>query len=227
VVRAAVIPAKACHGASTLTPMPLRVAVIDPLPLYRQGVVAVLAEAGYVVDTPVDLLLYLRSAGRAVILLTMRTASMELQVRLQEVSRDHHLIAVVEEGLFDEGVEALRAGARAVLWRTASPDALRRAVEASAEGETVLPAGLVPVLIGRSRSGAVGSDVLTDDELTWLRQLAGGSTVARLAVRSGYSDRAMFRLLHHLYAKMGVKTRTQAILRAQEFGWLGEGDLQE
>ncbi|SEU14237.1 helix-turn-helix domain-containing protein [Nonomuraea wenchangensis] len=45
-------------------------------------------------------------------------------------------------------------------------------------------------------------------------------TVADLADRAGYSERAMFRLLQALYREIGVATRIQAIVRAQERGWL-------
>ena len=49
---------------------------------------------------------------------------------------------------------------------------------------------------------------------------AGGSTVAALANQAGYSERAMFRLLHGLYQRLGVRTRTEALIRAHERGWL-------
>jgi DNA-binding CsgD family transcriptional regulator len=41
--------------------------------------------------------------------------------------------------------------------------------------------------------------------------------VANLA---GYSERAMFRLLRGLYARIGVRNRTEALMRAKERGWL-------
>jgi DNA-binding CsgD family transcriptional regulator len=53
-----------------------------------------------------------------------------------------------------------------------------------------------------------------------LRQLAAGATVAQLADRAGYSERAMFRLLHALYRQLGARSRIEAILHAQTSGWL-------
>ena len=50
------------------------------------------------------------------------------------------------------------------------------------------------------------------EELTWLRILAQGGTVHDLARQVGYSERALYRLLHALYGRMGVSSRTEAIL---------------
>jgi DNA-binding NarL/FixJ family response regulator len=65
-----------------------------------------------------------------------------------------------------------------------------------------------------------GRVVLADHEISWLRELAGGLTVAQLAERSGYSERAMFRLLRRVYVRMQVRNRTEALLRAREQGLL-------
>jgi DNA-binding CsgD family transcriptional regulator len=56
--------------------------------------------------------------------------------------------------------------------------------------------------------------------VSWLRQLAAGSTVAQLANQAGYSERAMFRLLQGLYQQLGARNRVEALLRAQQLGWL-------
>ena len=49
-------------------------------------------------------------------------------------------------------------------------------------------------------------------EIEWLQQLADGITVAQLADRTGYSERAMYRLLRGLYTELDVKTRTEALM---------------
>jgi DNA-binding CsgD family transcriptional regulator len=58
------------------------------------------------------------------------------------------------------------------------------------------------------------------EQLSWLRELSNGATVAQLAEHVGYSERAMFRLINSLYRQMGVHNRLQAIRHAQEAGWL-------
>lgn len=61
---------------------------------------------------------------------------------------------------------------------------------------------------------------LSAEQVAWLRQLASGATVAQLAERAGYSERAMYRLLQALYRELGVRSRNQAIMQAQQKGWL-------
>ena len=61
---------------------------------------------------------------------------------------------------------------------------------------------------------------ITGDEAEWLRALADGATVAALAERIGYSERETFRMLGELYAKVGVRNRTEAIIWATRHGVL-------
>ena len=62
-------------------------------------------------------------------------------------------------------------------------------------------------------------------ESGWLRQLAGGVPVRDIADSIGYSEREMFRMLHDLYMRIGVRDRTDAIIWATRHGLLdGEQD---
>jgi DNA-binding CsgD family transcriptional regulator len=58
------------------------------------------------------------------------------------------------------------------------------------------------------------------EEVTWLRSLAAGETVAELSLRLGYSERELYRRLRRLYSKMGASGRTDALLRAVRWGLL-------
>jgi DNA-binding CsgD family transcriptional regulator len=57
-------------------------------------------------------------------------------------------------------------------------------------------------------------------DVEWLRALSQGITVSQLAETMGYSERAMYRLLRDLYQRMDVKTRTEAVLKASQSGWI-------
>jgi DNA-binding NarL/FixJ family response regulator len=83
---------------------------------------------------------------------------------------------------------------------------------------------VLPTLLARSmvrdnsmvlRLGGVG-----DNEVSWLRALASGETVAALGRRLGYSEREMYRRLHRLYTQIGARGRTDALLRAAKSGLL-------
>jgi DNA-binding NarL/FixJ family response regulator len=201
----------------TLVAMDL--AVIDPLPMYRHGVVAVLSAAGYQVEIPADPIDWARRGRTGLVLLTLVTAAdWDLLDQLREDAPQRRVIAVLSEESAGLGARAVRAGARSVLPREVTAAALRRTVEATIEGQTVLPAAVAVVL-----AGGETDPVITADQLAWLRHLAAGMTVAELARVAGYSERAMFRLLQSLYRRLGARTRIEAILRAQERGWLRHG----
>lgn len=201
--------------------MAVHVAVVDPLPLFQQGAAAVLAEAGYSVDEPADLLTWVKRVQVAMVLLTL---SGEPEWRLlDELHRNEPgatVIALVEESGTALGTRAVRAGARSVLPRQATAPILRRTVEATFDGHAVLPAAVAAALATGNPDGAGGQALPSEQQRNWLRCLAAGTTVAQLAGGAGYSERAMYRLLQTLYQQMGVEGRVQAIMRAQALGWL-------
>jgi DNA-binding NarL/FixJ family response regulator len=198
----------------------IHVAVIDPLPMFQHGVAAVLSAAGYLVDEPADLVAWARRVPPAVILLTVGAeGDWRLLEQLRGAQTQAAVIAVVEAGGAGPGVRAVRAGARSVLLRETTAAAMMRTVEATVDGQAVLPAAVATAL---AAGGPPGQEELapSEDQLTWLRRLATGTTVAQLAGDVGYSERAMYRLLQALYQQMGVGTRMQAIMRARDLGWL-------
>ncbi|QFY15052.1 DNA-binding response regulator [Nonomuraea phyllanthi] len=208
-----------------MPPVTLHVAVVDPLPMYREGVASVLSAAGHRVETPAEVLAWARQVPRGVVLLTLeREQDWELLGRLRDMAATHAVVALIEEDPVVLGARAVRSGAQSVLPRGVAAGMLRRTVEATFDGQAVLPAVVATALA--TGAHAVGANAKPPDprQVSWLRQLAEGATVAQLARRTGYSERAMFRLLQGLYQEMGVSTRIQAIVRAQEQGWFGVGE---
>jgi DNA-binding NarL/FixJ family response regulator len=191
-----------------------RIAVVDPLPLFREGVAVVLSAAGHQVETPADLIGWAAECPSALVLLNMADPS---HWRLLADLRDVKVIAMIESGSPADGARAVRVGARSVLSRSVTPDALRRAVEATIYGMAVMPAAVSDLLVADSSQPAETFDAA---RIGWLRKLASGTTVAQLATQTGYSDRAMFRLLAALYREMGVRNRIEAIVQARDRGWI-------
>lgn len=202
--------------------MAVQVAVVDPLPLFRDGAVAALTADGYVVQTPGDVVAWAGQVRGAVVLLTVQAeADWGVLARLGETgSAVNPLVVLLGEESAAAGVRAVRAGARSVLDRQVSAEVLRRTVSATIDGQAVLPAAVAAMLVSGSGTDADPARVLSAEKLSWLRALAAGSTVAQLARQAGYSERAMFRLLRSLYRDMGVGGRVQALMSAQEQGWL-------
>lgn len=205
------------RGKGLVKPVVLRIAVVDPLPLFRHGVATVLEAAGHTVDTPADVVTWVRRGAGTLVLLTVGSDDdWELLGKVCETAPGGVVIALLDNASSAIGARAVRTGARSVLPRGATAMVLSRTVEATISGQAVMPAPVAAALA----AGAQGSGQhVTIDEMSWLRRLAAGSTVAELAEQAGYSERAMFRLLQELYRKMGVNTRLQAIMRAKETGW--------
>jgi DNA-binding NarL/FixJ family response regulator len=200
--------------------MPVSIAVFDPLPVYRQGMLAILAQAGFAAEAPEDLLHWARQEPRTVVMLTLGTAlDWGLLARLRSELPEVVVIAVLTDATVQSCVRAFVAGAMAVVARDATPETMRRVFEDAMRGVSALPLGVVAALVApHERSEHVQEP--SESELVWLRELADGATVAQLAERSGYSERAMFRLLRELYGRLEVKNRTEALMLSQRRGWL-------
>ena len=220
-------------GKGSSVPLTVRIAVVDPLPMYQQGVAAVLAEAGYRVELPDDLLAWLQRRGEAVVVLTLRSEhDWNLLRRVRAEPPRPRVIVLLDDDRAATGIRAMRAGARSVLPRGVAVRALRRTVEATISGQAVMPAEVALALATAPAAYAempttaspagptTAPPTLSEDQMAWLRQLANGSTVAQVADRAGYSERAMFRLLRAVYERLGTHSRIEAIMRAKEAGWL-------
>jgi DNA-binding NarL/FixJ family response regulator len=196
-------------------------AVVDPLPMYRQGVVTVLSGAGHVVQEPDDPVAWAGQTGGRLLLLTLdAVAGWDLLPLLEHVAPRCLVIALVADASVASAVRAVRSGVRSVVAREAEAATLIRTVEATAAGQAVLPAQVMSALLAGVSPGMAGQNPLTAEQQRWLRQLADGMTVARISQQAGYSERAMFRLLQAVYARLGVRTRIEAVVHAQEQGWL-------
>ena len=74
-------------------------AVIDPLPMYRHGVIAVLSAAGYQVGIPTDPLDWARESHAGLMLLTLANATdWNLLGRVRQDAPERSVIAVFERG---------------------------------------------------------------------------------------------------------------------------------
>lgn len=201
--------------------MSVRIAVLDPLPVFRHGVMAALGDAGFRSETPEDLMAWVRDEQRRVVLMTLRSADdWALLGQLHRARPDVIVVAILEDAGVTAYVRALSAGAVSAVPRDAAPEGIRQVFEAAMRGISLLPVEVVRALASPGERSPQAQDAPTAHEIEWLQQLAGGVTVAQLADRAGYSERAMFRLLRSLYAKLDVKSRTEALMLAHERGWL-------
>ena len=192
------------------------VAVMDSVAIYRQGLLALLESAGIesiAVDTAAELELRAEVTCVAVVLRLERDWELLTELRARA---ERSVVALVQS--FDPPTveRALLGGAVGVVdWR-AGPCEVVTVVRQALRGGTILPPEIWRSMIG----GAAESSSVSRTELSWLKDLAAGETVSRIAVKAGYSERELYRHLSRLYSRLRVASRTEAILWAQRAGLL-------
>ena len=136
-----------------------RIAVFDPLPVFRRGVLATLGEAGFDAETPGDLLAWAGGAERRLAVLTLSAPDeWNLLTEIRQVRPGTEVMAVLDDASVSGYVRALTAGAVGAVPRDASPSAMREVFEAVLHGRVVLPIEVLRVL----STGAAPLDPLPD-----------------------------------------------------------------
>jgi DNA-binding NarL/FixJ family response regulator len=197
------------------------VTVIDPAPAYRRGLAGALAQAGFQCEEVQDVQEWVRvRPGRRGVLFTVRSASDWGPLHALGES-EAVVVALLVDATTDRHAEALRLGAHAAVPWQAEPERIVKVFAAALEDDTLLPVGVARAI---SAHGAPLQDKewITPEEVEWLRFLAEGATVHELAEKVGYSERALYRVLHGLYGRLRVANRTEAILQAQRWGLLDD-----
>lgn len=107
---------------------------------------------------------------------------------------------------------AMAAGATGYLLKDAPSDAVRQAVQSAAAGQPVLSPTVTARLVQRVTAPAAA---LTARETEILQRLATGATNRQLARALFISEATVKTHLVHIYDKLGVDNRTQAVDRAR------------
>jgi DNA-binding NarL/FixJ family response regulator len=198
----------------------VRIAVSDPLPIYRRGVIMTLGDAGYRPEEPESLLKWMVEEQKRVAFITLQSREdFMLLKNLKDTSPHAILIALLIDGTTDSYVKAVESGASVAMDRNATPREIMQVFDAAVAGMSMLPIEVVRALVA-SPAVPKEPDYLAAQEVEWLRALSQGITVTELAENVGYSERAMYRLLRTLYRRMGVANRTEAVLKASREGWI-------
>lgn len=120
--------------------------------------------------------------------------------------------------------EALAAGAAGYLLKTTPGRELVEAVRAVHAGSTVLEHSLSQRLALSSIRPAVRGPRLSERELQVLRRTARGLSSKEIAVQLQISQRTVEGHLNNIYAKLGVSSRTEAVVQAAERGMIRLGE---
>ncbi len=168
-----------------------------------------------------------------VVLMDLRMPRMdgiEATSRLRERHPDVHVIALTTYADDESVLGALRAGARGYLTKDASSQDIRSAILTVAAGDAALdPAVQAHVVAALASDGAHVAgpgpsttpqlpDELTPREAEVLALIAEGLTNAEIAERLVVSPTTVKSHINHLFAKAGLRDRTQAVNYAYRTG---------
>ena len=210
----------------------IRVVVVDDHALHRDGTRQILEAhpdlqvVGDAASGEVALTLVNQMHPR-VVLMDIRLPGMNGIEVTRRLTRDHPDVRVLMVSAYDEDEYvrgALEAGAAGYLRKTAPGRELVEAVRAVASGATVLQSDLPARLLAWSHPTDGGPIALTDRELAVLNLLAVGLHNNEVAARLGISPRTVERHCENIYAKLGVSSRTEAVVRAISTKLLTVGD---
>lgn len=207
------------YDGGTMTGVNIAVTVVEPAIAYRRGVEAALEAAGLKAHAPASPIPWALQKPNRVAVVTLRDReSCDL---IEAISGSGGtVVALLIEPAKDAYWHALRHGAVSAVDWNADPQIIVAAVVQAAGGYALLPREVLASL--SVKGGAAHIPVIEPEEVEWLGALAHGATVVALADEIGYSERAMFRKLHDLYVRLGVKSRAEALVEAERLGLLGE-----
>lgn len=207
--------------------MTTRILVVDDHPVVRDGVAATLAavDAFEVVGQAADGLEALRLVAALdpdVVVMDLRMPGGGGVDAIREMKRRGLRAAVLVLTTFDTDsatVAAIEAGAIGYLLKDASSEQLVSGIRAAAAGETVLSPAVATRLASHVR--APHSTVLSTREREVLALVARGTTNRAIAEHLFVSEATVKTHLIHVYDKLGVSDRAQAVARGYELGILG------
>ena len=202
--------------------MTVRVLVVDDHPVVRAGIRAILsAEQGIeVVGEAGDAREAVRRAGALhpdVVLLDLRLGDGVDGVRACEqllaLLTAPHVLVLTTYDTDADIMRAIDAGATGYLLKACPPEELFQGIRAAADGRTALSPEVASRLLRRNRAPETA---LSAREVEILELLAQGLGNRELARELFISEATVKTHLVHIYAKLGVETRTAAVSVAVE-----------
>jgi DNA-binding NarL/FixJ family response regulator len=208
------------------------VGVVDDQTLVRQGLCSLLAltpdlRMAFEAADGEQALRSLRDSTVDVLLLDVRMPKMTGVEVLRALAASGHMPPTIVLTTFDDDealVECLRAGAKGFLLKDVTIERLAAAVRIVAEGGTVIQPALTERAVRSLRvesASASHVEPLSHREVQILRLLVAGFSNREIADALRLAEGTVKNYTSGILAKLGVRDRTRAVLKALELGLIG------
>jgi DNA-binding NarL/FixJ family response regulator len=209
---------------------PIRILLADDHAVVRKGIRDILLEAG-----DLDVIAEAVNGEEALALIDqLRPDVAVLDIQMpkrsgidvcRHIRSQHWPIGILILTAYDDDpyvLAVLQAGANGYVLKTADADDLIRAVRDVHDGKSVLDPTiarkLMTQLAGQADTRPIES--LTPRELDVLKLAARGFTNKAIGAQLSVSDRTVQGHLANIFGKLHVATRTEAVMRAVQLGWI-------
>jgi DNA-binding NarL/FixJ family response regulator len=210
---------------------PLRVVLADDQVLFREGLRALLAAQANIevvgdAENGQQVLCIVTEQHPDVVLMDVRMPIMDGVTATRRLKNDHANLQIILLTTFDDDeyvFEGLRAGAIGYLLKDAPVKQLIEALQMAARGETFLQPSIAAKLIAELKrqtaspaSASTLIEPLTSREIEILRSVASGRSNREIAEQFVITEGTVKNHMTSILGKLGVRDRTQAVLKAQE-----------
>jgi DNA-binding NarL/FixJ family response regulator len=202
----------------------IRILIVDDHPVVRDGLKGMLSgQAEFeVAGEAQDGQQAVEQAGRLapqVVLMDLRMPVMdgvEATTRIRAHLAGTHVLVLTTYDTDADILRAIEAGATGYILKDAPREELYRAIRSTAVGQSYLSPSVATRLMGQLRAPAESS--LSQRELDVLTWVAKGASNKEIARALHLSEATVKSHLLHIFSKLGVNDRTQAVTLAMQKG---------
>ena len=204
-------------------PEPLRVVIADDHALFRQGLKSMLklqpeVSVAAEVDCVSDIVPTLNKTPCDVLLLDLQMERNAL-ADIESLARRVRVVVVTASEQPSDALAAIRAGARAVVFKRFALETLMAALRAVTEGHVWMPPALQAELTAQMSHPA--AEALTSREREIVRHVALGFRNAEVARRLSISEVTVKTHLNNVFQKLKIRDRVELTLYAIRTGLIG------
>ena len=201
----------------------IRVLIVEDHPIFRLGLSSRIESMGGNVQLVgqaadgIEALPLVDTLKPNVILMDLnmpRMSGIEATRKIKQSFPEVQIIILSADDEINDINLALQAGASGYLLKSVSGEDLQQSISMVMNGDSVLSPSVAKRLLFILRKPSVVEAVLSDREVQILELVASGATNKKISLELFLSIRTIETHVHHIFQKLGVTSRTEAVTTA-------------